>query len=102
MPYYILPLTEVPTTILTLSIIQTSILTVCSYLRQAATMGSSDAEFELGQTELRDGRLDDALRHFRSAEIRGHVKSILSLARHYETGMGVEQVKNVYPVLSLP
>ena len=61
------------------------------YLRQAAAVGSAEAEYELGQIELSDGKLDDALRRFLIAEKKGHVKSILTLARHHETGMGVQR-----------
>ena len=63
------------------------------YLRQAASAGSMDAEWELGQAELLDGRLDAALQHFQRAEKAGHVRSILALAQLYEgsgsTGSGV-------------
>lgn len=55
------------------------------YLRQAASAGSTEAEWELGQVELLDGRLDAALQHFQRAERAGHVRSMLALAQLYET-----------------
>ena len=54
------------------------------YLRQAAAAGSLDAEFDLGQAELLDGRLEAALHHFQRGERRDHVHSMLALAQQYE------------------
>lgn len=54
------------------------------YLRQAAAAGSLDAEFDLGQAELLDGRLEAALHHFQRGERRDHVPSMLALAQQYE------------------
>lgn len=53
-------------------------------LRQAAAAGSDDAEWELGQAELRDGRLDAAIQHFQRASKRDHVRSMLALAQVLE------------------
>ena len=59
------------------------------YLRQAAAAGSDDAEWELGQAELRDGRLDAALHHFQRAERRDHVRSLLALAQLHESSIAL-------------
>lgn len=64
------------------------------YLRQAASAGSMDAEWELGQAELLDGRLDAALQHFQRAEKAGHVRSMLALAQLYEANLGSGAAKS--------
>jgi hypothetical protein len=50
-------------------------------LYSAAAMNNSDAEWELAQVRLREGRLSDALGHLQRAEFSGHVKSTMALAQ---------------------
>lgn len=59
------------------------------YLQKAASLGNPEADYELGQLDLLEGRTESAsLRFHRSADV-GHVKSMIALSNMYEKGIGV-------------
>ena len=59
------------------------------YLQKAASMGNPEAEHELGQLELLDGRTESAAARFHRSVERGHVRSMIVLSNMYEKGIGV-------------
>ena len=69
-------------------------------LRQSAAAGDVDAMFQLGNGFAQQGNNVEAVRWFRSASERGHVKAINALGFMYEEGQGVpqnfEQASNLY------
>ena len=58
------------------------------YLRKAVSLNNIEAEWELAQVELREGRLDAALQHLQRAERGGHVRATMALAQLYDNGLG--------------
>ena len=61
------------------------------YLQKAANLGNPEAEYELAQLEMLEGKTESAsLRFQRSAQV-GHVKSMIALSNMYEKGIGVSR-----------
>jgi TPR repeat protein len=77
------------------------------WLKKAAALGDSDAEYQLGwisEQELGNASaVAQAIQYYRQAASKGHAKAMLGLARVSQEGMGVNQnvtqSKMDYPLL---
>lgn len=57
------------------------------YLRESAALGYAEAEYELGQTALFQGEVEEAMQRLRRAESSGHMRALFALGNLYYNGV---------------